>query len=140
MAAIGNIRKHSTLLLIFVGVALLAFIVGDRAASGFRSGQSWVEKFIVVGKEHLTYERYMSDYNARKELIKERAEHTLTPEEDFQINEQLYNELIDSLLFAIQGQTLTHSLFSFSTTYSTHLIFIFFNINDTKYSLKGSCL
>lgn len=104
MAAIGSIRKHSTLLLIIVAVALLSFLVNPGSKLFQRDNTS--EKFIVVGKEHLTHEFYMHAYNARKEQMKEQAERTLLPEEEFQINEQLYNMLIDSVLYAIQANNL----------------------------------
>jgi len=104
MAAIGSIRKHSTLLLIVVAVALLAFILGDFSRKG--RGVKIYEKFIVVGKEYLSHEQYTNAYNARKESVKERMERSLTPKEDFEINEQLYNELVDSILFAMQANSL----------------------------------
>ena len=104
MAAIGSIRKHSTILLIIVAVALLAFIMGDFSRKGRKDKMS--DRFIVVGKEYLSYNQYMSMYNTRKDQVKERAERSLTSEEDFQINEQLYNEVVDSMLFAMQQNNL----------------------------------
>jgi peptidyl-prolyl cis-trans isomerase D len=106
MAAIGSIRKHSTILLIIVAVALLSFILGDFKKRGY--GAKMEEKFIVVGKESLSHNQFVNAYNARKELVKERAGegYSLSPEEDFQINEQMYNELVDSMLFAMQAKCL----------------------------------
>ena len=105
MAAIGSIRKHSTILLIVVAVALLAFILGD-----FRKGRmdKTSEKFIVVGNEHLSYQQFMNAYDAYKTLVKENRgeDYTMSPEEDFQINEQIFNQLVDSMLFAMQTNRL----------------------------------
>jgi len=107
MAAIGRIRKHSTLLLIVVAVALLAFILGDFTRKGGRT--SIAEKFIVAGKSRLSHEQFMNAFNARKEQIKaQRPEQPLSPEEEFQVNEQLYNELLDSMLFAMQTNAFGH--------------------------------
>ena len=104
MAAIGSIRKHSTLLLIVVAVALLAFLVNP--GSKFFQRNNFSERFIVVGKEFLSHNQYVGAYNARKELIVERENRSLTLQEDFDVNNQLYSELVDSMLFAIQGKSL----------------------------------
>jgi peptidyl-prolyl cis-trans isomerase D len=106
MAAIGSIRKHSTILLIVVAVALLAFILGDFTKKGYGSKIS--EKFIVVGKKYWSQEEYMHAYNTGKERVKEQLEEgrSLTPEDDFYVNDQVYNMLVDSMLFAIQANAL----------------------------------
>ena len=105
MAAIGRIRKHSTLLLIVVAGALLSFILQDISR---KSGKTSIaDKFIVAGKSRLSHEQFMNAYNARKEQIKaQRPEQPLSPEEEFQVNEQLFNELLDSMLFAMQTNAL----------------------------------
>ncbi|MCL2131872.1 MAG: SurA N-terminal domain-containing protein [Lentimicrobiaceae bacterium] len=104
MAAIGSIRKHSALLLIVVAVALLAFILGDLSRKSHRTTVS--EKFIVVGKEYLSHNQFLNVYNASKEEIRGRAERALTPEDDFEINRYVYNQLVDSMLFAMQLNSL----------------------------------
>lgn len=105
MAAIGSIRKQSTLLLIFVGVALLAFILGDFVKRRDRN-QDLREKFISVGKEYVSHDKFMDLLNNYKEQAKDRAERNLTSDEEFQINEQLYSMIVDSMLIAMQGNCL----------------------------------
>lgn len=50
MAVIGSIRKRSSLLVIIIGVALAAFVLGDFARGG-RMGNQEVNIGIVEGEE-----------------------------------------------------------------------------------------
>ena len=98
MAAIGRIRKHSTILLIVVAGALLAFILGDFGRKGGNSKLQ--DKFIVVGKNNVSYTEYMQRYNAYRELVKQRENRNLSSEEDFQLGTQLFESMVDSILLA----------------------------------------
>ena len=53
MAAIGNIRKHYGLLVAIVGIALLAFVLGDlfKSTNGRRT-----TNVATVGNEKITYQ------------------------------------------------------------------------------------
>jgi len=102
MAAIGSIRKHSTILLIIVAVALLAFLLGDFSRRN--RGNKFYDKFIVVGKENISYSAYMSKYDGYREMQKaNNAGRNLTSEEDFRLGMQAYDELVDSVIFAKQA-------------------------------------
>ena len=101
MAAIGSIRKHSTLLLVIVAVALLAFLVnpkkGDKRSRHF-------DRFITVGKDDITHTTYINKYEAYREMQKINNEgRALNAEEDFRVGMQVYDELVDSVIFARQA-------------------------------------
>ncbi|MDR2408339.1 MAG: SurA N-terminal domain-containing protein [Bacteroidales bacterium] len=101
MAAIGSIRKHSTILLVFVGVALLAFLLGDLANN--RSNNKIFEQFIRVGNDYISHIAYMGKYDAYRDIQKQnREDGNLTPDEDFRLGMQVYDELVDSLIFSNQ--------------------------------------
>lgn len=104
MAAIGRIRKHSTILLIVVAGALLAFILGDFGRKGGNSKLQ--DKFIVVGKNTISYNDYMHQYNSYRDLVKEREGRNLSSEEDFQLGNQLFESLVDSILLADESDRL----------------------------------
>jgi peptidyl-prolyl cis-trans isomerase D len=101
MAVIGRIRKHSTILLVVVALALLAFILGDFTRK--RGGNKVYDEFIRVGDENISYLTYMEKWDQNKELLKENNGATsLTPDEDFRAGIQTYEELVDSVIFAKQ--------------------------------------
>ncbi len=102
MAVIGSIRKHSTILLIIVALALLAFLLGDFARKG--NNNKIYDKFISVGNEDISYFTYMNKYDQYREIQKANNEgHNLSTEEDFRLGMQVYDELIDSVIFAKQA-------------------------------------
>ena len=95
MAAIGTIRKHSTLLLIIVALALLAFILGDLSRTGGNSKTQ--DQFIRVGKDNISYTEYMRQYNGYKDIMRNREGRNLSPEEDFQIGTQVFETIVTTL-------------------------------------------
>ena len=64
MAAIGSIRKHSTILLIVVAVALLAFILGDFSK---RRSNTLYDKFLRISKSNISYNEYVTQLEQMKE-------------------------------------------------------------------------
>ncbi|MDR1793383.1 MAG: SurA N-terminal domain-containing protein [Bacteroidales bacterium] len=108
MAVIGRIRKHSTLLLIIVGVAILAFLVGDALTNRTSSQrQNIFDKMIKVGSDYISWQAFDNAYNIRRQMAKENNQGAeLSGEQDFQLGNELYNELVDSLLYAKQAAKL----------------------------------
>jgi peptidyl-prolyl cis-trans isomerase D len=102
MAAIGSIRKHSTLLLIIVALALLAFLLGDL--SGNNRGNKIYDKFITVGKQNISYNNFLDKSESTKNVIKRlNGIQQFTPQDDFQLGIQAYDELVDSIVLAKQA-------------------------------------
>ena len=104
MAAIGSIRKHSVILIVIVGVAMLAFILGDLGKN--QGNAKLQDKFIQVGKDKISYNQYMHDYNAYRDLIKIREDRNLSSEEDFEVGNQVFETMVDSLLLARESNAL----------------------------------
>jgi peptidyl-prolyl cis-trans isomerase D len=105
MAAIGSIRKHSTILLVFVGLALLAFLLGDLANRNGNTDLS--DEFISIGSDDISYFVYMDKYEQYREIQKRNNEgRSLNPDEDFRLGTQVYDELVDSIIFAKQANYL----------------------------------
>ncbi len=95
MAAIGRIRKHSGLLLIIIGVALLAFILGDFV----RKGQSHSNKLAVIDGESVSWNEFENRFKDVEEKFKQQSgKDNFTPEETFQIREYAWNMLLREYL------------------------------------------
>ena len=99
MAAIGTIRKHSTVLLIVVALALLAFLLGDFSKRN-RGGNKVQEKFISIGNQDISYNHFLDKVNSIRGLYRGQQ---LSPQDEFSINLQAYDDLVDSVIFAKQA-------------------------------------
>ena len=102
MAVIGSIRKHSTLLLVVVAVALLAFLVGDGFFGRRGQGNNLYEKYITVGKDNISQLVYSTKYEGYRDMYKREGQ-TLSSEDDFRVGLQVYDELVDSVILARQA-------------------------------------
>ena len=107
MAVIGRIRKHSTILLVVVAVALLSFLVGDFTRKN--RGSKIYDKFITIGKTNISHPMFQNKYDQLREMYKKDGR-TLEPSEDFQVGMQAYEELVDSIIFASQAEALGISI------------------------------
>jgi len=95
MAAIGRIRKHSGLLLIIIGGALLAFILSDFV----RKGQTHDNKLAVIDGDNVSWNEFDSRYKDVEEKFKQQSgKENFTPEETFQIREYAWNMLLREFL------------------------------------------
>jgi len=93
MAAIGKIRKHSTLLLIAVGGAIVLFVLGDLLGpSGGRSRN--IPDIAVVGKEKVTYREYSNKLEEQIELYKQQYGQNIDNALLFQIREEVFNDMV----------------------------------------------
>jgi len=96
MAAIGSIRKHSTLLVIIIGVALAAFVLGDFAKG---SGGSRNINVGEVEGEEIT----IMDFNSEAEQninaqMQQQQKDRLTSSEIFTIKEQTWNDIVHRII------------------------------------------
>lgn len=104
MAVIGSIRKQSTFLVIVIGVALAAFVLGDFAKS---SGSARNVIVGVVGGEDIT----IMDFNSESELVientkRQQNKERLTPDEIFRLKNETWNQMVNDLLLNEEYQTL----------------------------------
>jgi len=96
MAAIGAIRKHGVLLMIIIGLALLAFIVGDF--SSLRAIFSDQYTMASVNGEKLN-DQYQKEYEENSALWKILYnKQTLEETENYQIHELTWNNLLENKL------------------------------------------
>jgi peptidyl-prolyl cis-trans isomerase D len=103
MAAIGRIRKHSGLLLIIIGLALLAFILGDFV----RKGQSHENKIAVIDGQKVSWNEFENRFKAAEEKFKQQSgKENFTSEETFQIREYAWNTLLREYLLTKQYEKL----------------------------------
>jgi peptidyl-prolyl cis-trans isomerase D len=97
MAVIGTIRKQSGLLIIIVGVALAAFVLGDFLSPG--SGQSTVPSIVEVYGEEISYSQFDAKYEQNLEFQKRNQnKEVLTPEETFQLRQQTFDQEVQKIV------------------------------------------
>ncbi len=95
MAAIGNIRKHYGLLVAIVGLALLAFVLGDLFKStNSRQGTNVAS----VGKEKITYQDYSNLVSMNLENMKASNGGSITPEQNYSIHANTLEQMIRDIV------------------------------------------
>ena len=94
MAAIGRIRQHYGILVIIIGLALLAFVLGDLMKS---SGTRRATDVAVVNGEKVTYQDYENRVqqvvNYQKSINK-----NLNRDDEFNIRNSVLNEMIRDII------------------------------------------
>ncbi len=95
MAAIGSIRKHSTLLVVVIGGALAAFILGDFLK---RSHHRDVNAGKVDGVE-ITIMDFNNQVDKNIASIKQQQQRSsLTTDETFRVREQTWQQMVHQIL------------------------------------------
>ncbi len=95
MAAIGNIRKHYGLLVAFVGLALLAFVLGDLFKStNSRQGTNVAS----VGNEKITNQDYSNMVSMNLENAKASNAGSITPEQNYSIHASTLEQMIRDIV------------------------------------------
>ncbi len=95
MAAIGNIRKHYGLLVAIVGLALLAFVLGDLLQSSNRGQERNVA---TVGNEKITYQDYSNLVNMNLENMKANNGGSITTEQNYSIHANTLDQMIRDVI------------------------------------------
>ena len=104
MALIGTIRKQSGLLVIIIGVALAAFVLGDFLKP--RSGRKVVNIAEVLG-EDITYSQFDTRFEQNLEAQKRnQKKENLTSDELFRLKQQTYDQIIQEIVMDDQYQKL----------------------------------
>ncbi len=102
MAAIGKIRQHYGILVIIIGLALLAFVLGDLMKSTNKRRQNDVA---VVNGEKISYQ----DYANRVDQVlqnQKRIYGNLTNEQTFSIRQQTLDQMIREIIMEKEYKTL----------------------------------
>ncbi|MDR1527541.1 MAG: SurA N-terminal domain-containing protein [Dysgonamonadaceae bacterium] len=104
MATLEKIRSRAALLVIVVGIALLAFVVGDFLKSGSTFFQQKQENIINVNGETLDYRDFQTQVEDRTNALKQNTNRSFTDDEQNQIRQMVLNEAIDNILFSEEAK------------------------------------
>ena len=102
MATLEKIRSKAALLVVVVGVALFAFIIGDFLRSGSTFFQQSKEKVIVVDGNSIS----IQDYQSRVEYLSNmyKGSGNLSEDQQFQIREMVFQEKVNTILLKEIGE------------------------------------
>lgn len=98
MAVLGRIRKHSVLLLIIVGLAMLAFILGDILTSSNQMAQSSRDKVVTINGQKVTYEQFETARQQRTEFYKSLMGRDVDGDASQQLTQEVYNQFVTNAL------------------------------------------
>ncbi len=101
MATIGKIRKHSTLLLIIIGGALVLFVLSDFLG-GNRGGRPKQYELAIVDGEKITAVDWENRLNEQFEMYKMQYGENINSAMAFQIREEVFNEMIRQTILGLQ--------------------------------------
>lgn len=97
MATLGRIRKHGWLLLVVIGIALLAFIVGDGIKALGPSKN--IRNVGEINGDKISVEEYQKAINEYEEVVRfARGNSTITESEIAQIKDEVWNQLVSTKL------------------------------------------
>ena len=113
MAAIGAIRKHGVLLLVIIGLALLAFILGDLSNVTRTFSSKYVMAKIDGKKMDQQYSKQYEENTALIRLLQGKS--TLDDNETYQVHETTWQQML-------QDQILDKELAKLGMTYTTQMI------------------
>ncbi|MBP5474575.1 MAG: SurA N-terminal domain-containing protein, partial [Bacteroidales bacterium] len=127
MAAIGRIRQHYGILVIIIGLALLAFVLGDLMKS---SGSRRTTDVAVVNGEKVTYQDYENRVqqvvNYQKSINK-----NLTRDDEFNIRNSVINEMIRDIIMKKEYKSLG------LTVSNDELMDMFIGDNPNQYVVRN---
>ena len=113
MAAIGSIRKHGVLLLVIIGLALLAFILGDLSNVTRTFSNKYVMAKIDGKKMDQTYSKQYEENTALIKLLQKK--NSLEDDETYQIHEMTWQQIL-------QSQVLDKQLEKLGMAYTNQMI------------------
>lgn len=98
MATIGRIRKHSGLIVIIVGIALAAFVLGDFVRKGPRRESMYIGE---IGSEKISYQEFEIRFEEAIENYKRQTgKENLNQDEQYQIRQQTWSQLVNKVILA----------------------------------------
>ena len=106
MAVLQRIRNHSVALLVIVGLAMAAFIVGDLLTSTSSILQSTRDKVVTVNGKKVTSEQFETLRQRKTEFYKSMMGRELDNAASQQLTQTVYDEIIVSNLLEETGNKL----------------------------------
>lgn len=104
MATLQRIRNHSVALLVIVGLAMAAFIVGDLLTSSSSIIQSSRDKVVTINGKKVTYEEFEAARQRKQDFIKAMQGQELDNNASQQLTQQVYTEFITKALIEEIGE------------------------------------
>lgn len=105
MATLEKIRGNAGLLVAVLGIALLAFIVGDLFNIGSAFGRDAQDKMIVINGEAISHQRYEAEIEMFKNIQEQYSGRSLSSDEDvYQLRQYIYDMLVRGELINAQSE------------------------------------
>ena len=98
MATLQRIRNHSVALLVIVGLAMAAFIIGDLLTSSSSIMNSSRDKVVTVNGKKVTTEEFGLQQKRKEEFLKTMMGQDINGDASHQITQQVYNEFVSKML------------------------------------------
>ncbi len=96
MAAIGQIRKHSGLLIVIIGIALAAFVLGDFLKPSRSSQRLYIGE--VAGEEISSID-FNTEVEERLETTRnQRQQERLSPQDIFQVKQSVWTQMVEEIV------------------------------------------
>ncbi len=97
MAVIGKIRKHSVLLIVVIGVALAAFVLGDLFQGG--GGGRPVVNVATIGGDDITIIEFNRKFEQNADATRQQMQNERLSQDDlFRIREQTWNQILQEVI------------------------------------------
>ncbi len=104
MALIGQIRKHSGLLVVIIGVALAAFVLGDFLKPRQKYQQTYIGE---IAGEEITSKDFFDKVTEQEKITKEqRKTDKLEPQDIFQIEQSIWNQMVEEIIMGQEYEKL----------------------------------
>ena len=94
MAVLQRIRNHSVALLVIVGFAMAAFIIGDLLTSSSSIMQSSRDKVVTIDGDKVTYEQFEVLRQRKSEFYKTMMGQDLDNNASQQLTQTVYSECV----------------------------------------------
>ncbi|MDR0833307.1 MAG: SurA N-terminal domain-containing protein [Candidatus Symbiothrix sp.] len=106
MATLEKIRSKAWILVVFIGGALLAFVMGDLIKNGSSIASQSKENILVVDGEKVHYTDFQQQVDARLDQIKQQTGRNLTADEQAQVRQMMLEETTNDILFNAECEKL----------------------------------
>lgn len=104
MAVIGKIRKHSLLLIIVIGVALAAFVLGDFFQGGGRRQEI---NIATIGGEDISIIEFNRRFEENAENMRQQMQDERLSQDDlFRVRESTWNQILEEVIMGKEYERL----------------------------------
>ncbi|HNS16308.1 MAG TPA: SurA N-terminal domain-containing protein [Bacteroidales bacterium] len=107
MAVISRIRKHSTLLIIIVGVALASFVLGDFLGPRKSKSQQQFANVGVVNGQEITGKEFNNKVEESLEIQRQNSQSdNISSDEAFSIRQSIWDQMVSEIILGDQYKKL----------------------------------